>query len=239
MKTMDKKSMIFALLILSLAGSSCIKEKLETTYNSQETKIDDYIRKNMYKKVKYDKIASIDTTMHTDSIFRYDTTFTDEDMVIDTILVRIDTTFTMDTTKVPAERIDTLRVVYRNGSNRLVRVEGKGEELGENGNVSLFYAGYIFNGSVNASNLFVTNHKTTADEAGWELTDNQYAIYEINMHDTELIEGLRSGLTGVREGEECEILFSGKYGFGNRTFGMIPANSALLYKIWVIGVSND
>mgnify|MGYP002512817307 CR=1 FL=1 len=40
-------------------------------------------------------------------------------------------------------------------------------------------------------------------------------------------------------GEECEIIFSGKYGFGNDVFGIIPANSALLYKIWVVGVAND
>lgn len=236
---MDKKTMIFAMLLLSLAGSSCIKEKLETTYNSQEDKIDQYIEKNRYKTVKYDGIGAIDTTMHTDSIFRYDTTYSEDKMFIDTILVRIDTTFTMDTTWVPMERTETLKVVHNNGSNRLILVEGQGEELGENGNVALYYAGYTFNGSVSPSNLFVTNHQTTAEQAGWELTDNQFNIYEINMHDTELIDGLRSGLTGVKEGEECEILFSGKYGFGNHTFGMIPANSALIYKIWVIGVSND
>ena len=44
---------------------------------------------------------------------------------------------------------------------------------------------------------------------------------------------------GVKAGEECEIIFSGKYGFGNDSFGIIPANSALLYKIWVISISNE
>jgi FKBP-type peptidyl-prolyl cis-trans isomerase len=47
------------------------------------------------------------------------------------------------------------------------------------------------------------------------------------------------GLEGVKAGEECEIIFSGKYGFGNKAFGMIPAKSALLYKIWVVSISND
>jgi FKBP-type peptidyl-prolyl cis-trans isomerase len=59
------------------------------------------------------------------------------------------------------------------------------------------------------------------------------------MTDATLIEGLRKGLIGVQPGEECEIVFSGKYGFGRKSFGMIPANSALLYKIWVVGVTND
>ena len=35
------------------------------------------------------------------------------------------------------------------------------------------------------------------------------------------------------------ILFSGKFGFGNKMIGIIPANSALAYKIWVISISNE
>ena len=46
-------------------------------------------------------------------------------------------------------------------------------------------------------------------------------------------------LEGVRAGEECEIMFSAKYGFGNRTLGIIPAKTALLYRIWVTEVTND
>ena len=134
---------------------------------------------------------------------------------------------------------DTLRVVRNGGSNRLVKVEGTGEELAADGHVGFYYAGYVFNGSVNASGMFGTNHQATAEQAGWDLTDPDYALMEINITEAELLDGLRKGLTGVRAGEECEIIFSGKYGFGNRTFGMIPAKSALLYKIWVISVTNE
>jgi FKBP-type peptidyl-prolyl cis-trans isomerase len=55
----------------------------------------------------------------------------------------------------------------------------------------------------------------------------------------ELIPGLKAGLTGVKGGEECQIFFSGKYGFGNESVGIVPANSALVYKIWVESISND
>lgn len=134
---------------------------------------------------------------------------------------------------------DTLRVVRNGGANRLVKVEGTGEELATDGHVGFYYAGYVFNGSVNASGMFGTNHQATAEQAGWDLTDPDYALMEINITEAELLDGLRKGLTGVRAGEECEIIFSGKYGFGNRTFGMIPAKSALLYKIWVISVTNE
>ena len=134
---------------------------------------------------------------------------------------------------------DTLRVIRNGGSNRLVTVEGTGEELKADGHVGFYYAGYTFNGSVSTSGMFVTNHQATAEQAGWNLTDADYSLMEINITRTELIEGLRKGLTGVRAGEECEIIFSGKYGFGNKSFGMIPAKSALLYKIWVVSVTND
>ena len=180
------KTIMMAVVIIS--GTSCIKEKLEVTYNTQESKIDQYIDSNKYT----------------------------------------------DNTK-----SDSLRVVYNGGTSRLVMTEGTGEELKANGTVAFYYAGYVFNGSKSASNLFITNHEETARSAGWTLTDESYSIYQINMADTKLLEGLRSGLTGVRGGEHCQILFSGKYGFGNEEFGIIPANSALLYEIWVEAVSND
>ena len=131
------------------------------------------------------------------------------------------------------------RSVRNGGANRLIIKEGEGEELSRNGFVSFYYAGYTFNGSFSSSNLFITNHQETAEQAKWELTDADYQIYEINFNDAKLTDGLKDGLLGVKAGEECEILFSGKYGFGNEEFGIIPANSAQLWKIWVVGVAND
>ena len=87
--------------------------------------------------------------------------------------------------------------------------------------------------------MFITNHEATANQSGWNLTDADYQVYEINLGSAELLQGLKDGLVGVKAGEECEILFSGKHAFGNMPFGTIPANSALLFKIWVVGVSND
>ena len=135
---------------------------------------------------------------------------------------------------------DTLNIIYNKGAARLVKKEGSGPALSENGAVSFYYAGYIFKGSsVSAANLFATNHQQTAESSNFTLTDPDYSLLEVNMAETDLLEGLRNGLVGVRSGEECEILFNAKHGYGNRTFGMIPVNSALLYKIWVVGVSND
>ena len=134
---------------------------------------------------------------------------------------------------------DTLRVVRNAGANRLVIKEGTGEALTGSGTVSIYYAGYTFTGNISPSNMFVTNMLPIAEEAGWRTEDVDDELYEVNMKDAEFIEGLRKGLEGVRAGEECEILFSAKYGFGNKTLGIIPAKTALLYRIWVMDVTND
>lgn len=178
---MNRIFKIIIAMVFCIASSSCIKEKMETIYSNQESKIDSYL-------------AKFDSTM----------------------------------------------VIRNEGSNRLIKTKGEGDELESDGMVSFYYAGYVFtNGAPSNANLFVTNHKETADKAGWTLTEGEFNLYEISMTDANLLEGLRKGLKGVQPGEECEIVFSGKYGFGRKSFGIIPANSALLYKIWVVGVTND
>lgn len=239
---MDIKTKIFAIMLICLAGTSCIKEKLETGYNKQESSIDAYILKNPTAQ----RTATItDTLTFIDTIFVYDTSYIyepGENGAIDTVMV-IDTTESYEYGQTVQTRdttwTDSLRVVYNNGSTRLVREEGSGVMLEPDGSVSFYYAGYTFTGSITKQNLFVTNHQPTAEASGFALTDPDYELYEINLGEAELIEGLRNGLEGVRAGEMCEILFSGKYAFGNSTFGIIPANSALAFQIWVVGVSND
>ena len=57
--------------------------------------------------------------------------------------------------------------------------------------------------------------------------------------DDRLLDGLQRGLEGVRGQDECYILFSGKYAYGSRVQGTIPARSALVYHVWVNSISND
>ena len=134
---------------------------------------------------------------------------------------------------------DTLTVVYNGGANRLVLQEGDGEELLSNGMISFYYAGYTFTNNKSASNLFTTNHEATATAAGWDLTDADYELLTIELNSADLMTGLKDGLKGVKSGEHCEILFSGKYGFGKKPIGIVSANSALLFEIWVEAVSNE
>ena len=134
---------------------------------------------------------------------------------------------------------DTVRVERRNVSNRAVVTEGSGEMLDSGGNVAFYYAGYVFTGSISPSNLFATNHAETAESARFPLKEEDAVPVTVNLKDADICEGLRNGLYGVCGGEECYIVFSGKYGFGRKQFGTIPANSAIAYHIWVESISNE
>lgn len=181
---MKNNIIFYAVLFCSILMTSCIKEKLEVTYNRQEDQINSYIESALKKDESY-------TT------------------------------------------------VRNGGSNRLILKQGEGEELTADGSITFYYAGYIFKGNITSSGLFATNREESANDANWEVTDPTFEPLTLNLKDSNLLTGLKDGLIGVKGGEECEIIFSGKYGFGNDSFGIIPANSALLFKIWVISISNE
>lgn len=134
---------------------------------------------------------------------------------------------------------ESARIVKNGGSIRLVIQEGEGEELGEDGIVSFLYAGYVLNSaSINQSNLFATNNKEYAESIKWSVSDSTaFDIVTVRLRDADFVEGLQKGIKGVKAGEECYILFSGKYGYGSKAFGTIPANSALAYHVWVESLS--
>ena len=137
-------------------------------------------------------------------------------------------------------------VTYKDGVVRVVlhdtlHREGlMADTLRTGGTVSFYYAGYTLTGAnVNSSNLFATNHQRTANSAGWKLSDTTAFKIQTLTLDNKLLEGLQRGLEGVRNQDECYILFSGKYAFGSHRQGTIPARSALVYHIWVNSISND
>ena len=142
----------------------------------------------------------------------------------------------------------TATVTYKNGTVRLTLHDTLGREglradsLAVGGTVSFYYAGYVLKGtSVSKDQLFATNHKKTADAAGWKISDTTaFKIETLSLDkDQNLLPGLYNGLEGVRNQDECYILFSGKYAYGSSKQGTIPARSALVYHVWVNSISND
>ena len=88
--------------------------------------------------------------------------------------------------------------------------------------------------------MFATNSEEVAKGSGWTLSDDSvFEAKTVKLSESGFVKGLKYGLEGVKAGQECYILFSGKYGFGKRELGTIPANSALVYRIWVESITND
>lgn len=136
-------------------------------------------------------------------------------------------------------RNEEAEVVRNSGSNRVITKHGEGDALVPGGTISFYIAGYTFSGSFSNNNLFYTNSETAATSANWKITEQDFNIKTMTLNQEDFIEGLYNGLIGVKGGEECEIIFSGKYGFKKKKNGTIPANSALLYKVWVESISNE
>lgn len=132
-------------------------------------------------------------------------------------------------------------VCYQDGVTRVTVKRSAAEtedSLNTDGLAALWYAGYTFTGSVSVSNLFTTNYTEVTNT--WAVSDSSiFKIAMVRPSEGELVDGLRRGLPGVKAGDECYILFSGKYGFGDRILGTIPANAALAYHIWVQSISNE
>lgn len=132
------------------------------------------------------------------------------------------------------------RVVYNEGAVRIVIGEGRDVEASARATVGFNFAGYDFTGgSLTKDHLFSTNDRDVASSNGWKVSDDTiFQTKTVNLAETDILEGLKRGLVGVRADEECYILFSGKYAFGKSGIGTIPANAPLAFHIWIKTVQN-
>ncbi len=129
--------------------------------------------------------------------------------------------------------------VTRKGSQRVILADGLGDTLKASGTVKFYYAGFTLpSASIAINNLFDTNIYDIAKQAGRDTTDlDKFQPVTVDLSSDKLVKGLKNGLIGVRAGEQCYVLFSGKYGFGSKELGTIPANSALAYALEIVEVS--
>lgn len=105
-------------------------------------------------------------------------------------------------------------VVRNEGANRVIVIEGDPSRTAAPGDSLTIYAeGHIFNGSPSVQFL--------AQEATVELGP------------ADLVKGLERGLEGVKEGEECYIFFSARYGYYDSPMGLVPPMSALMFHVIV------
>lgn len=112
------------------------------------------------------------------------------------------------------------RDVYRiEGSNRIVLTYGERDTIVVGDTATLALQGFIFTSS--PSTQFCEDTVSAVIGSGY------------------LVSGLDNGLRGALLGEECYVIFSAKYGFYDKAVGMVPAMSALSYKVTVLNVGKE
>ena len=132
-------------------------------------------------------------------------------------------------------------VDYNDGSVRVTVAHGQGEALKEGGAVSFYFAGLYISGSrLSNNNIFATNYDTFANSIKWNVIDSSaFKILTVNLAEDDVVEGLRNGLIGVKGGDECYVMFSGKHGFKKKKVANVPIGAALAYHLWIKSVSNN
>lgn len=213
---------IFTIPILLLPAILCgCSASRENTYNNQEAKIDKYLS-SVTASITYPGTTYKNYWEKEEIISMTAQTQQNEEGGLDTLSVKV--------------TVKPRRIVRQNGSNKAVWNEGRGEEAGSNAAVTFYYEAFTFDSK---PQLFLaTNIQDLVDNGSWNVTDPDCNPVTLELDDKSLTEGLRDGLIGCRAGEESYIVFSGKYGFGKKPLGTIPANSALFYHVIIESVRN-
>ena len=86
---------------------------------------------------------------------------------------------------------------------------------------------------------FDTNVKEFAEALGLDTSHKEFAPTGVVVGHNNLINGLSIGLKMVHPGDVGEIIFNSDYGFGDKKNGLIPENSALIFKTEVVKIRKN
>lgn len=129
------------------------------------------------------------------------------------------------------------RIAFNGGVNRVVLEEGAGDTLALGDSLILEYAAYIFNSG--KGSVFATNIPEIAALAGIDISNSGMEDYGIELGKTTLLNGVELGLRGVKSGEHCYIVFSSRFGYGNKIVGIVPKYSPLIFEVWIKEVKKN
>ncbi len=119
----------------------------------------------------------------------------------------------------------------------MVLEEGAGDTLASGDSLILEYAAYIF--SSGKGSVFATNIPEIAVLAGIDISNSGMENYGIQLGKTSLLRGVELGLRGVRKGEHSYIVFSSRFGYGNKIVGIVPKYSPLIFEVWIKDVKKN
>lgn len=129
------------------------------------------------------------------------------------------------------------RVAFNGGVYRVVLDEGAGDTLALGDSLILEYAAYIFTSGKGP--VFATNIPEIAALAGIDISNSGMENYGIQLGKTSLLSGVELGLRGVRKGEHSYIVFSSRFGYGNKIVGIVPKYSSLIFEVWIKDVKKN
>ncbi|MFA7115702.1 MAG: FKBP-type peptidyl-prolyl cis-trans isomerase [Bacteroidales bacterium] len=150
-----------------------------------------------------------------------------------------------DTLLTQEENIDTYfntnypdsTIIRNDGSNKVIITNGTSDKfLAAGDSVYFNYAIYIFSST---PELFDTNLESVAKTNNFIITYPTYTVKKIIFNQDNMIPGLFSGMSNMKEGEHSIILFSAKYGYYDDNVGIVPSMSALMYEIWITQIKKN
>jgi FKBP-type peptidyl-prolyl cis-trans isomerase len=99
--------------------------------------------------------------------------------------------------------------------------------------VYFYYAGTLVNDTLR---YFDTNIRELAEAMGLTIDNKNFSPLGVIVGNNNLLTGLSIGLQMVHPGDSGEIIFNSDMGFGEKANGIIPANSPLIFKIFITGI---
>ena len=148
----------------------------------------------------------------------------------------IDAFISRDTSNAYNKNRDSVIVVTnKREANRIVWNPGKGNDTLAPGDTAVFaYIGYLFNAG--KGGVFATNIKEIIDDGSWPLSTYPGDFGRNAIGSGYYLPGLDAGLIGMRVGEYAYILFTSKYGYGNKEVSVIPKMSPLFFEVEIINI---
>ncbi|MDR0661055.1 MAG: FKBP-type peptidyl-prolyl cis-trans isomerase [Prevotellaceae bacterium] len=125
---------------------------------------------------------------------------------------------------------DIFRVVLQKGDENI--------KVSSGDIVSFYYVGAVLTSrGIEASNIFDTNIATVAQEIG--LTIEDFTVREDVVGNGRFIAGLEKGLLQMYKGEISQIIFTSKYGYGDKASSVIPRYSPIIFQIEIKDVKKQ
>ncbi len=119
--------------------------------------------------------------------------------------------------------------VYIHLAYRIPEHEADSWPAAQKGDSLVFrFAGYVFETA--PSYLFYTNNRYLVE--GDTILNNTYWSFEpqkVKLGDGSIIKGLETSLLNSKEGDSLLVFLTSELGYGDKSMGVVPENSALMY----------